>query len=242
MSADSPGETLATLAPEFDAYARNYDEALNRGLALAGESKEYFARERLRWVRRRLDQRGHPPGGAILDFGCGTGASTPYFFEELGVGRVTGVDVSDGLLDVARDAFGSDPRVEFGRIDAGSRSGEFELAFCNGVFHHIAVAERAEAVRYVFDALRPGGLFAFWENNPWNPGTRIIMSRIEFDRDAITLSPPQARALLREAGFAVTGIDFRFIFPKALAWLRRLETPLARLPLGGQYLVLGMKR
>jgi len=34
---------------EFDDYAGNYDAALNQGLALSGEPKEYFARERVRW-------------------------------------------------------------------------------------------------------------------------------------------------------------------------------------------------
>jgi SAM-dependent methyltransferase len=243
VSAHSPADAPPTGAhAEFDAYAAGYDDALNKGLALAGESKEYFARERLRWLRRRLADRGVASGGSILDFGCGDGASTPFFFEELGVSRVVGADVSDGLLDVARCAYGADPRVEFRRIGASAPRGEFDLAFCNGVFHHIPVAERAAAARWVFDALRPGGLFAFWENNPWNPGTRLIMSRVSFDRDAITLTPPESRALLRTAGFEAAAIDYRFIFPRMLAWLRPLESLLARLPLGGQYLVLGVKR
>jgi SAM-dependent methyltransferase len=243
VSVPSPAEAPAAPAhAEFDAYAAGYDDALHKGLALAGENKEYFARERLRWLRRRLAQHGQASGGSILDFGCGDGASTPFFLEELGVSRVVGADVSDGLLDVARATYGHDPRVEFRRIDGRTPRGEFDLAFCNGVFHHIPVAERAAAARYVFDALRPGGIFAFWENNPWNPGTRIIMSRVSFDRDAITLTPPESRALLRAAGFHATAVDYRFIFPRILAWLRPLETPLARLPLGGQYLVLGVKR
>jgi SAM-dependent methyltransferase len=229
-------------APEFDAYATRYDEALNEGLSVVGERKEYFARERLRWVRRRLVQRGITSGGAILDFGCGTGASTPFFFDELGVSRVVGVDVSDGLLAVARETFGDDARVRFERIDARAPRGEFDLAFVNGVFHHIPPAERAEALAFVRLALRPGGVFAFWENNPWNPGTRYIMSRVSFDRDAITITPSGARRLLRDAGFAVDGIDYRFVFPRALAWLRPLETMLARVPLGGQYLVLATRR
>jgi hypothetical protein len=52
-------------------------------------------------------------------------------------------------------------------------------------------------------SLRPGGLFAPWENNPWNPNTRYVMSRIPFDRDATTLSPPKAVGLLRQNGFQV---------------------------------------
>jgi SAM-dependent methyltransferase len=227
---------------EFDAYAARYDEALNEGLSVVGERKEYFARERLRWVRTRLAQRGIRRGGTVLDFGCGTGASTPFFFDELGASRVVGVDVSDGLLDLARRTFGSDPRSEFARIDAGPRAGEFDLAFVNGVFHHVPPAERSAALAWVFEALRPGGIFAFWENNPWNPGTRYIMRRVSFDEGAITITPPEARGLLRAAGFAVDPTDYRFVFPRALAWLRPLEVPLARLPIGGQYLVLGTKR
>ncbi|MCS7034896.1 MAG: class I SAM-dependent methyltransferase, partial [Phycisphaerae bacterium] len=88
---------------------------------------------------------------------------------------------------------------------------------------------------------RPGGYFAFWENNPWNPGTRFIMSRCPFDDDAIPLSPLESRRRVRVAGFTVMRTDFLFIFPKVLGWLRWMERPLSRLPLGGQYQVLCRK-
>jgi len=58
-------------------------------------------------------------------------------------------------------------------------------------------------LKNILGALKPGGLFAFWENNPWNPGTRIVMSRIPFDRDAEIISPPAAKRLLRRAGFSI---------------------------------------
>jgi hypothetical protein len=80
--------------------------------------------------------------------------------------------------------------------------------------------------------LKPGGWFCFWENNPWNPGTRIVMSRIPFDRDAVTLSAPQASRLLRAAGFTVVTTDFLFIFPNFLRHCRPVEPWLCRLPLG----------
>ena len=121
-------------------------------------------------------------------------------------------------------------------------AGEMDLAFCNGVFHHIPLAERADAVRWVHQSLRPKGFFAFWENNPWNPGTRYVMSRIPFDRDAITLSPPESRRLLSAGGFEILRTDFLFFFPRWLGWLRRIEPRLTGLPLGAQYLVLTRKR
>jgi SAM-dependent methyltransferase len=227
--------------PEFDAYAQSYDEALDEGLSVVGEKKEYFARQRLRWVRRRFAERGIAKGGTMLDFGCGTGGSTPYFFEELGVERLIGVDVSEGLLGVARRDFGADSRVSFERIADRPPQGDCDFAFVNGVFHHIPPAERADAFRYVFQSLRHRGLFAFWENNPWNPGTRYVMSRVAFDATAVTITPPEARRLLRDAGFTVVRTDYQFIFPGQLAFLRPLESMLAALPLGGQYLVLATK-
>ena len=115
------------------------------------------------------------------------------------------------------------------------------MAFCNGVFHHIVPADRRASAQYVYDALRPGGIFAFWENNTWNPGTRYVMSRIAFDRDAITLTARESRALLRQAGFEVLRTDYLFVFPAALRILRRLEPMIARFPLGGQYMVLARK-
>jgi hypothetical protein len=107
-------------------------------------------------------------------------------------------------------------------------SGQTDLAYCNGVFHHIPLA-------------RAGGLFSFWENNPWSLTTRYVMSRCTFDRDAIMLSPPETRSLLRRGGFEVLRTDFRFIFPRKLRALRKIEDFVYRVPLGTQYQILCRK-
>jgi SAM-dependent methyltransferase len=217
----------------FDGCADRYEEELARGLSVTGESMAYYARERLDWVRRLVERDGVDVK-RVLDFGCGVGHATPYIFDRLGAAEVTGVDVSARSLDRARERYGS-PRTHF--VPPDQAHGPFDLAFTNGVFHHILPAQRDAAVRFVFDALRPGGIFAFWENNPWNPGTRYIMSRVSFDKDAITLTPPEARAMLRAGGFEVRRTHSRFYFPRILSGLRNLEPILSRIPLGGQYLV-----
>jgi SAM-dependent methyltransferase len=222
---------------EFDAYAASYDADLARGLSLTGESKAYYARRRLEILRARLDRLGVRPG-RLLDFGCGIGDTAPLHLRYLGVSAVVGVDPSEASIERARADF-SAPNVTFHPAAEYRPDGSFDLAFVNGVFHHIPIAERETAVALVRRSLRPGGLFAFWENNPWNPGTRLIMRRVAFDREAIMLSPPAARRLLRSGGFTPLSTDHAFFFPRMLAWLRRLEPSLARLPFGGQYLVLG---
>jgi SAM-dependent methyltransferase len=222
--------------PEFDEFAEDYDKALEKGIAVSGEHKEYFAQGRVNWLGRCLATQGFTPA-RILDFGCGTGTGTPFLLGLRGSQHLTGVEVSEKSLTVAQRLHGSE-RAHFRTCAAYQPAAQIDLAFCNGVFHHIPRAERPGAVRYLFESLRPGGLFALWENNPWNPGTRYIMSRIPFDRDAITLSAPETCSLLRTAGFEIIRTDFLFIFPRSLSWFRTLESALSKLPLGAQYQVL----
>jgi SAM-dependent methyltransferase len=232
-------EVLGAESPEFDDYADTYDEALASGLSVTGESKQFYASGRATWLARRLLE-AHWPVRNVLDFGCGIGSNIPLLFDVLGAEHVHAVDVSTAALKTARSAHAR-AGATFATIGKGADA-TFDMVFCNGVFHHIAVEERRAAAAYAHGALVSGGLFALWENNPWNIGTRYVMSRIPFDRNAITLTPPETRQLLLDAGFDIVRTDFLFYFPHFLRVLRPLERLLTSLPLGGQYLVLARKR
>lgn len=232
-------EPVPSAAQEFDAYAKNYDAALAQGISVSGEDKDFFARGRIEWLAKCFERLSFTPK-SVLDFGCGTGSAAPHLTEVLSPSSVTGIDISEQSIALARQRFGS-ASVNFEVLRSYKPKGNFDLGFCNGVFHHIPPSERDGPVKCVYDSVRTGGYFAFWENNPWNPGTRYVMSRIPFDRDAIMVSAPEARQLLRAGGFEIVRTDFLFIFPRSLSWFRRLEPSLSRLPLGAQYMVLCRK-
>jgi len=219
---------------ERERFVAAWEADLRRGLELSGEDKAYFAHRRIRWLRDRVRALGFR-AEQVLDFGCGFGDSCPVLLDQLAAHAVVGVDVSEQVVQAARSR--QTTRIRFSRLEERPQT-TFDLAYCNGVFHHIPPARRLDSLGYIRDALRPGGLLSFWENNPWNPGTRLVMSRIPFDREAQTLSPPTARRLLRAAGFLVLRTDFLFIFPRALGGLRWLEPMLSRFPIGAQYQVL----
>ena len=120
-----------------------------------------------------------------------------------------GFDPSEGLARSCPRRFWATRDVRFCTAEQFDASPRADLAFCNGVFHHIPVADREGAVEFVFESLRPGGFFAFWENNAWNPATRYLMSRVPFDRDALFAVPPRCAQ-------AATG--------------RRVREPIHRLP------------
>ena len=222
---------------EFDSYADRYEEALERGIGVSGESKEYFAEGRVAWLAKCLGAIGIKPS-RVMDYGCGTGTATQYLRNTLGAASILGVDISEKSINHAR---AHEAGADFQLQKDARPAADMDVVYCNGVFHHIPPPERAGALKFIIDSLRPGGVFALWENNPWNPGTQLVMARIPFDRDAVKISAPEARRLLREAGMAVVRTDFHFIFPHTLRALRFLEAPLAALPLGAQYQVLARK-
>ena len=222
----------------FDEYATDYDAALDQGISVSGENKLFFARGRVSCLKKCLEGHGVTPR-LILDFGCGTGTATPFLLAFVG-SKLIGLDTSESSLRQARRV--NDPeRTEFLQPSTYRPNRSVDLAFCNGVFHHVPPEEREKQLDYIFDSLRSGAFFSFWENNPWNPGSRVVMRRIPFDRNAETIAPPEARRMLTRAGFHVLRTDFLFIFPHFMRWLRPLETLVTQLPLGAQYQILCRK-
>jgi len=220
---------------EFDRFARSYEQDLAKSLAVTGESREFYAQRRIDWTAQCIGRLGHSVR-RIIDYGCGDGANVRMLAARFNAEHVLGVDVSTESIAVARQA-NSAPGLQFQSITEWTPDGTIDLAFTNGVFHHIPPAERPECLQAIRRALRPHGLFGFWENNPWNPGTQIVMSRCAFDEHAIKISPRQAKRLLSNAGFKFLRTDSLFYFPRQLSFLRPAETWLRPLPLGGQYLV-----
>lgn len=223
----------------FDGCAPHYQKVLDHVLAPSGEASQYFARGRVEWLQRQLRRLDFVPS-SVLDYGCGIGGSVPFLKAVLHPRRILGVDISSESLHRARQEH-QEEGVEFANCDHYFARCEFQLAFCNGVFHHIVPADRASALRYVYDSLSPGGIFALWENNPYNPATRYLMGQCEFDDHAISVPCKEARNLLISNGFVVLHSSSYFYFPRWLKWLRGLEPTLSHLPLGAQYLVLARK-
>ena len=231
---DRPG--MAHGREELFDLGDEYDAMLGRGLRLTGEDKTYFVQGRLALLSDALPDDFRPV--SILDFGCGTGQTSAALATAFPGSRVTGVDTAGRAIEYASTNH-SGPSVSFCEVADLGENDAFDLCYVNGVFHHIPPRLRGEALGLVGGALRPGGMLALFENNPWNPGTRLVMRRIPFDRDADPISPRGARRLLEANGFHVNGAARHlFFFPAALRTLRRMEPFLTSIPFGGQYLFL----
>jgi trans-aconitate methyltransferase len=229
--------------PVFDSHADQYETDCMRGLAVSGESKEFFARGRLAYLEaalRRLDR--HRPG-RIVDFGCGIGDVTLLLAETFPQASVLGVDSSTRCVERAASAHAGE-RVTFAAIGASAEApaSSFDLLHMNGVVHHVPPADRRALLETVSGLVRPGGVVAIFENNPLNPGTRLVMSRIPFDKGTQPITGWGTRRLMRAAGLRIVETAYLFYFPRPLRALRPLEPFLTRVPLGAQYVVIAVKR
>jgi len=166
------------------------------------------------------------PGEAVLDVGCGTGATTLAFAEAVGrAGRVVGVDISGPLLARADSRAAA---VGLGRIgwlladaQAEPLPGGFDAAVSR--FGVMFFDDPVAAFARIGAALRPGGrlVFAAWgpaEANPWFRETfRVAVERLGPGAPAVPGAPgPLAFAdrarvlgLLRDAGLADVAADVR---------------------------------
>ena len=231
------GVTTDTDTDGFDAYAARYEHALNAGLRYSGEGPTTSSTAAC-WLS--------PSGCAawrtaavVLDFGCGVGRQ--HGAPERLARRATERSASMSRWVPWRSR---GRRVQV-RTSSSCRGGppraHSRLRLLQRRASSHRAADRDGAVEYVFTSLRPGGLFAMCENNPWNPGTRLVMRAIPFDRDAVPLSDRAARLLLRAAGFEVLGTVFLFVFPRVARGLRPFERRLRALPLGCQYMILARR-
>ncbi len=117
--------------------------------------------------------------------------------------------------------------------------GSFDAALAVTALHHVPPDDWDVFVAEMRRVVRPGGLVAIIEHNPWNPLTRLAVARCPLDQNAVLLSAGRASTLLKNAGCHRLADQHFLLLPSASRLARRLETYSSGLPLGAQYLAIG---
>jgi len=145
-----------------------------------------------------------PPGSTVLDLGCGTGVPTAKILTESGH-RVIGVDVSEGMLKLAREQV---PAAEFRHADLRDLPGDFGSFEAVTSFFTLLMLSRAEidgALRKTAGWLKPGGYFAVGMVN-----MDADSLPVEFLGIPVKVSgypQPEWKATLERSGFTVLEIE-----------------------------------
>jgi len=226
---------------EFDKFADAYYALHAANIAMTGESPEYFADYKVKDLWRVASTScAKPP--RILDFGAGTGTSVRSFKRYFSDAALTCLDVSAKSLEVGTKRFSGQANfVSFEGEKIPFEDAYFDIAFAACVFHHIPHWEHVGIMRELRRVLAPGGSIFIFEHNPYNPLTVRAVNTCPFDENAKLITAGSLGNSLKSAGFSKICICYRVFFPRALKWLRPLETYLTWLPLGAQYFALARK-
>jgi ubiquinone/menaquinone biosynthesis C-methylase UbiE len=195
------GEAQTKAATTYNAAADTYDSAAN----------SFWAR----FGRRTVERIGLKSGERVLDVCSGSGASAIPAAEKVGPGgRVTGVDLSEKLLGLARAKakaralsnieFKSGDMLELPFPDA-----QFDAVVC--VFGVFFVPDMAAAVRSLWRVVKPGGRLAIttWGPRFFEPANSAFWNAVRAERPELykgfnpwdrIVEPAAVLALFREAG------------------------------------------
>jgi SAM-dependent methyltransferase len=107
----------------------------------------------------------------LLDFGCGSGASTMILTRMFPHTRIMGVELEEKLLDVARaraDYYGYS-NLELlaspGPNDLPPEAREMDFVVLSGVYEHLLPEERKRLLPRIWKVIKPGG-FLFLNQTP----------------------------------------------------------------------------
>ena len=140
-----------------------------------------------------------PPGGDVLDVGCGAGVPVARFLVRAGF-KVTGVDISSSMLELARVHV---PEANFVKMDM--RQLEFDADCFDGIcafysLFHVPREEHLQVLIGFSRLLRQDGVLLFssgrgaWEGIEDFYGARMFWSHPD---------PEVTRQLVMDAGFSV---------------------------------------
>jgi len=164
-----------------------------------------------------LEKLSAQPGEKILEIGFGTGHCLVALAKAVGsTGQVTGVDISDGMLAVARDRLqkeglsdradlhlGDAANLDF--IDAASLDGVF-MSFTLELFDNPEIPRVLQECHRI---LKPGGRLAvvsMTKTNPPGVAVRIYEWFHEHMPDYTDCRPIFARQALEQSGFVIQDV------------------------------------
>lgn len=238
---------------EFDSYAEGYSAGMENPVKrFLGRSFSAFIELKVRWLLADLTKKPLkcatvPEAIKLLDFGCGTGEFLKILRKKGFKGQLEGCDISEGMLKEAAKHWsdGSLPPLHSIRVNEKLPFAEnsYDLVVVNCIFHHIELSQHSRILGELTRILKPGGRIAISEHNPWNPVTRNIVSNTPIDRNAVLITTPKLRQTMSSAGLDNIRVNYLLFFPPSIRWrwLKRVESILPWLPIGGQYVIVGEK-
>jgi tRNA (cmo5U34)-methyltransferase len=154
----------------------------------------------------------------VLDIGCGSGIEYQYIWEKAPNAHITGVDLSDGMLDALADKY-ADRKEQWASFKKSYFDYEypeniFDIVLSNQTMHHFLPEQKLPLYQNLLKTLKPGGFYLecdFIVDEPmqkayWARYERIMKNYTKAEIGQFHIDIPCSlktqEELLREAGFS----------------------------------------
>ncbi|HSX12816.1 MAG TPA: class I SAM-dependent methyltransferase [Chlamydiales bacterium] len=225
---------------DFNDSKDTYRAVIEESIRFAGKDHDFFIGVKADFlnsvVKQVLPSIRKP---RLLDVGCGHG----YIHKRLHNKGfdVTGVDNAGEVIELAKKL---NPNVSYMSHDGKTLplpEESFDIAMAICVMHHVPPVQWKSFLVEMKRVLKPGGMAIIFEHNPYNPLTRLVVSRNRLDDDAVLLSHSRLEELMRVAEYKKTFSRHILFTPFAQPVFRWLDKKLGWCPLGAQYYTVAIK-
>lgn len=197
---------LEKMAAFFEARLEGYDEHMKTNIAFAGEFYPFTAQ----LLPAQENSR-------ILDLGCGTGLELEAYYPLCPTAKVTGIDLSRGMLDALKQKF-SDKNMDLicaSYFDVPFGEEAFDAAVSVESLHHFTKVEKIPLYTKLHRALKDSGYFILTDYFSLSDEEELLHHRNflalkteqgitdgQFYHYDTPLTPVHEAQALREAGFS----------------------------------------
>lgn len=138
-------------------------------------------------------------GGYVIDLGCGHGRDIK-FFEENGL-KPVGIDLSDKMIEVAKDKCGS-VILKLDMREINKVPWKFDCAWSCGAMYHLGKEDFKDVLLKLFSILKPGGIF-FLAIKEGKGESMVLKSSLGVIKFYSLFSREEIETMLEDVGFII---------------------------------------
>lgn len=143
-----------------------------------------------------------PPGGSVLDLGCGTGEPIAQFFINIGF-KVTGADGSKKMIELCKKRFPNEKWIVSDMREINLQQ-QFDVILAWHSFFHLDHESQRKMFKIFDTHIKPGGVLAFTsgeeEDETWsdNGGQQLYHASLSTDEYEQLLAENSFKVLLHK--------------------------------------------
>jgi SAM-dependent methyltransferase len=224
----------------FDDYVETYQKVVQSSIDFIGQDVDFFIELKANiLVDIAKEYFFDVDKIKVLDIGSGIGLTDGYLSNK--IKNLYGIDVEEGIVNKAKTRNPSVTYSQYDGLKLPFGNSEFDITLAINVMHHVNPSNWENFASEMYRVVKQGGLAVLFEHNPYNPLTKLAVSKCEFDRDAVLLKKGRLKKIFSSAGFRIKKGSYIVFFPFKNKFFRIIEKGLAWLFLGAQYYIISKK-